>query len=112
MAKYSVGIIACGSIARAHARGWQATPDVEIVAVADTYDAILSDRPYRRAAGADQAAAELRRMAGKQFDPRIVSAFLDAGIEKRVRQVQSADRMVFPIVEQMSGPRGAAPDIL
>jgi predicted dehydrogenase len=36
MARYRVGIIACGGIARAHARGWSASPDVQIAALADT----------------------------------------------------------------------------
>lgn len=47
-----------------------------IFAVADTYDAITSDRPYRPARGHRQAVAELRRVAGTQLDPRLVDAFL------------------------------------
>ena len=46
-----------------------------IIAVADTYDAILSDRPYRLAATHDKAMQELRGWSGKQFDARVVSAF-------------------------------------
>jgi len=46
-----------------------------IIAVADTYDAILSDRPYRPAATHDRAMQELRAWSGKQFDARVVSAF-------------------------------------
>jgi putative nucleotidyltransferase with HDIG domain len=46
-----------------------------IIAVADTYDAILSDRPYRLAATHDNAMQELRAWSGKQFDARVVSAF-------------------------------------
>ncbi|MDQ3818751.1 MAG: HD-GYP domain-containing protein [Acidobacteriota bacterium] len=48
-----------------------------IVQVADTYDAMVSDRPYRKALSHDVAAAELRRQEGKQFDPRVIEAFLD-----------------------------------
>src|SRR5439155_445099 len=40
-----------------------------IFAVADTLDAITSDRPYRRAGAWDAAVAEIVRLAGKQFDP-------------------------------------------
>ena len=47
-----------------------------IIAVADTYDAILSNRPYRSAANHDAAINELVRHAGKQFDPDIVNAFV------------------------------------
>jgi len=47
-----------------------------IVAVADAYDAMVSDRPYRRALSREEALEELRDHAGKQFDPRVVEAFL------------------------------------
>jgi putative two-component system response regulator len=46
-----------------------------IISVADTYDAILSDRPYRMAAPHDNAMRELCAWSGKQFDARVVSAF-------------------------------------
>jgi response regulator RpfG family c-di-GMP phosphodiesterase len=47
-----------------------------IVAVADTYDAMTSDRAYRKALPHDVAVAELERCSGAQFDPRIVDVFL------------------------------------
>ncbi len=43
MARYRVGIIACGGIARAHARGWSQTPDVEIAALADSNPQALTE---------------------------------------------------------------------
>lgn len=46
-----------------------------IIAVADAYDAITSNRPYRPALGHEQAIEELRKGAGSQFDPDIVEAF-------------------------------------
>jgi diguanylate cyclase (GGDEF)-like protein len=48
-----------------------------IVAIADAYDAMINDRPYKRAIGHDQAIAELRRHAGTQFDPELVELFCD-----------------------------------
>lgn len=48
-----------------------------IISVADTYDAIVSDRPYRKAGSHEQALAELLRMAGKQFDADVVNIFAD-----------------------------------
>jgi len=47
-----------------------------IFAVADTLDAMTSDRPYRRALSYQTALAEIRRCSGTQFDPRIVEVFL------------------------------------
>ncbi len=49
-----------------------------IIAVADTYDAMTSDRSYRKALSEDVAVEELRRNSGTQFDPQVVTAFLDA----------------------------------
>lgn len=49
-----------------------------IVQVADTYDAMIVDRPYRKASTHTEAVAELRRHCHKQFDARIVEAFLDS----------------------------------
>ncbi len=46
-----------------------------IVSIVDTYDAMTTDRPYRKALGHDVAVAELQRCAGTQFDPEIVKAF-------------------------------------
>jgi putative nucleotidyltransferase with HDIG domain len=47
-----------------------------IFAVADTFDAMTSDRPYRRALPAQVALEEIRREAGRQFDPEVVRVFL------------------------------------
>jgi len=47
-----------------------------IFAVADTLDAITSDRPYRRARSFDAAREEILRCSGSQFDPAVVEAFL------------------------------------
>ncbi|MEL7060964.1 MAG: HD domain-containing phosphohydrolase [Acidobacteriota bacterium] len=46
-----------------------------VIAVADTYDAMTTNRPYRTALTHDQAVAEIRAGAGSQFCPRVVAAF-------------------------------------
>ena len=47
-----------------------------ILAIADAYDAMTSDRPYRKAMTEEKAIAELRRFAGTQFDPDLVEQFI------------------------------------
>jgi HD-GYP domain-containing protein (c-di-GMP phosphodiesterase class II) len=47
-----------------------------IISVADAFDAMTTDRPYRKAMPFPRALAELRKEAGKQFDPKVVRAFL------------------------------------
>jgi putative two-component system response regulator len=49
-----------------------------IVAVADVFDALTSQRPYKSAWSLDDAAALIRKNAGSHFDPRCVDAFFDA----------------------------------
>lgn len=49
-----------------------------IVAVVDAYDAMTSDRPYRKAMSHEEAEAILRDGAGSQWDPKIVEKFLSA----------------------------------
>ncbi len=48
-----------------------------IVAVADAFDAMTSDRPYRKAKGHEEAMTEILRCAGHQFDPKVVDSFLE-----------------------------------
>lgn len=49
-----------------------------ILAVADAYDAMTSDRPYRKALSREEAIEEIKRNAGTQFDPQIVEMFLES----------------------------------
>lgn len=51
--------------------------ECRILAISDAYDAMISDRPYRKAMSHEAAVAELRRGAGTQFDPRLADIFID-----------------------------------
>lgn len=51
-----------------------------IIMVADTIDAMATDRPYRTSLSTDEIEKELVRYSGEQFDPKVVEAALDAGI--------------------------------
>ena len=69
--------------------GMDIPQEARILAVADSYDAMTSNRPYRKALPHDIAMAEFRRCAGKQFDPDIVDVFrsvIDDFREERQKQ--------------------------
>ena len=54
-----------------------------MISLADAFDAMTSDRPYRKALSEEQAIAEIGNCAGKQFDPEIVRAFLENILYKK-----------------------------
>ncbi|HEY6905038.1 MAG TPA: HD domain-containing phosphohydrolase [Candidatus Acidoferrales bacterium] len=57
-------------------KGEQIPLGARIFAVADTLDAMISDRPYRKALPISAAREEIRRYSGTQFDPQVVKVFL------------------------------------
>ena len=61
-----------------------------VLAVADAFDAMTSDRPYRRALTREQALAEVERCAGTQFDPAIARVFLEVFAEAELPTAISA----------------------
>jgi putative nucleotidyltransferase with HDIG domain len=65
-----------------------------IIRVADTYDAMTSARPYREALSAQQARQELSRCAGRQFDPRVVEAFLGIPVEAIANSLGGGDTLI------------------
>ena len=58
-------------------KGDQIPLGARIFAVADTLDAIMSDRPYRKAQSLEAARAEINKWSGRQFDPEVVTIFLE-----------------------------------
>jgi len=62
-------------------RGEDIPLGARIFSIADTFDAITSDRPYRKGLSPTQAREEIARCSGRQFDPRIVRVFLDMPLE-------------------------------
>lgn len=62
-----------------------------VLAIADSYDAMTSDRAYRKTKTHDQAMAEIRRCAGGQFDPEMAAVFA-AFTPEDLRQTEDAMR--------------------
>jgi hypothetical protein len=66
-----------------------------ILAIADAYDAMTTDRDFRRALSKDEAFAELRSCAGNQFDPELVERFIATAQES-----PTTERCVFEAVSK------------
>ena len=74
-------VVESGAVALLVDRGRPLPPlpeDVAIVAVADTFDAITTSRPYQRAYEVEFALETIRKLAGTRFDAKVVTAFLRA----------------------------------
>ena len=63
-------------VTRADLKGEEIPLGARIFSVADTLDAITSDRPYRAAQSVAAAREEIERWSGRQFDPEVVEVFL------------------------------------
>ncbi|MBX5469956.1 MAG: diguanylate cyclase [Thermoleophilaceae bacterium] len=63
--------------------------EAKILAVADSYEAMIADRVYKSGMSAADAMEELRRCAGSQFDPEVVDAFI-AVLEREPAEARSA----------------------
>jgi HD-GYP domain-containing protein (c-di-GMP phosphodiesterase class II) len=62
-----------------HPNGGDQIPiEARIISVADVYDSVTSDRPYRKAMSLFEARDIIAKGSGTDFDPRVVDAFLDA----------------------------------
>ncbi len=74
--------------------GWQGYPKglkgeaiprvARIIALADSYDAMTSERAYKRALSEEEALAEICKNSGIQFDPEIVKIFLERVLEREI----------------------------
>ena len=73
-------------------RGEEIPIGAAIICVADTFDTMTTDRPYRRVPGLEEARAEIAKCSGSQFAPHVVEAFLQASISghKLLRPQQKA----------------------
>ncbi|MDN5276526.1 MAG: diguanylate cyclase [Clostridiales bacterium] len=65
-----------------------------ILAVVDAYDAMTSDRVYRKAMSRERALAEIKRNAGTQFDPHVVETFLDLLAKEDTEKINKVKPLV------------------
>ncbi len=72
-------------------KGEEISLQARIIALADAYDAITSDRTYQKALSEEQAAAEIKRCAGTQFDPQIAEVFLEKVLCKERKNLTSSE---------------------
>ncbi|HVN08960.1 MAG TPA: HD domain-containing phosphohydrolase [Patescibacteria group bacterium] len=107
-------------IVRSHHEKWDGSgyPDglkgdlipagARILSAVDCFDALTSERPYRRAISADEAMAHLKSESGRSYDPRVVQ-----GLERRYRELEevvngsASGKSVFEVVSKVE--RGVAP---
>jgi putative nucleotidyltransferase with HDIG domain len=107
-------------IVRSHHEAWDGSgyPDglkgeeipigARILSAVDCFDALASDRPYRRALPIEEALAYLKGKAGVQFDPKVVSLLEEHYPELEERVHQEIEEMV-PLNTNLIIERGAAP---
>jgi len=67
-----------------------------IVGVADTFDAITTVRPYQKAFTQEQALEMVRKLVGKRFDAKVVSAFFRAFEHGEIRLPESSQTVEAP----------------
>jgi putative two-component system response regulator len=84
-----------------------------IVSIADVFDALSHDRPYKKAWPLEDCVAEIERNSGRQFDPQVVSAFLElwnAGVLKAAVTTGSLALTVEPMPYDMQREAAQAVD--
>jgi putative nucleotidyltransferase with HDIG domain len=82
----------------------------KIISVCDAVDAMLSDRPYRRALSIAAVLEQLRLHAGTQFDERVVRALVDGGLINEYADFMRANRVPLTVADEPSAPLGGPVD--
>ncbi len=108
-------------IVRSHHEWWNGTgyPDglkgedipigARVLSAADCFDALISDRPYRKGMAVSEALAHVKRMAGVQFDPQVVAVMESLYAHVADEQHAPADRTFTALNTEVEVWRGEAP---
>jgi len=80
-------------------RGEQISLGARIVGLVDAFDAMTQGRPYRKARTIDEALAEIRREAGRQFDPELVTQFIE-DTEGQLGRIEAQQGDPFALLAQ------------
>jgi len=65
-------------------RGSQIPVIASIISVADAFDAMITDRPYRKGLSKEEAIGEIKRVSGKQFDAQVAEALIELFVEGKI----------------------------
>jgi len=83
--------------------GEEVPQDARIIGLADSFDAMTSDRIYRRAMPLPLVVKEIRRCAGTQFDPDLAEKLLSLDLEKFLAELRRPAQTVFPVTVVQEG---------
>ena len=81
----------------------------KIIAACDAVDAMLSDRPYRKALAASVVREQLQKHAGRQFDHRVVKAMMTSDVLSDYEDMMRLSREVTDIVAEQGPVREMPP---
>jgi len=82
-------------------KGEEIPRGARVFAVVDTFDAMTSDRPYRKALSIDDACNEIKEWSGRQFDPAVAEAFLSLPVDSWREVRERVHREVTALDEQV-----------
>ena len=77
--------------------GDEVPQDARIIGLADCFDAMSSDRTYRKAIPLEAVVSEVRKCAGTQFDPKVVQHMLSWDLDALLKELCQPAKTVFPI---------------